>query len=215
MIIRPAPPGILCLDTVTPCGDADIQAFWNAGFRAAFRYAQNVTAGEFALWLGRGFGFGLVGYSREPGWSPSAETGHEDAAAMLAAAKRLGIPAGLTLWNDFEGPAKGTAPEAAIAHVDAYAADIAAAQDIAGVYIGSGPILTGAEWYARPNVHRYAKAGSRQRDRFDAAVEPARGYCWTQGLPFNETVQGSRVVIDKGFLAQDYGGDSVTLVYAE
>lgn len=212
LVARPAPPNTKIADTVTPVlAPEALDALWADGYRALGRYRQNLTAEELAVGTAYGFGYLLIGESRAEGWAPSKATGTADAAAFLAWAKQLAIPVGACLVDDCETPGQAVPTSDRIAHVDAYAAPVAGAGYLAATYIGEGYGLTGSEWQARPNVHRYGKSCSRLLDYASNVIEPARGYSWVQGRPPNLRV--GPTPIDGGLLTQDYQGGSMVLVY--
>lgn len=214
-VVARAPFG-LAVDSDEVFTDAALEAIWARGARVIITYAEILTAALLARYTGGAhpFGVSVITYSRANGWTPSADTGAADAKRALDVVHSLGVPPGLVLWDDIEGPAQGIQPSALIDHVDSHGAIVAAAADIAGVYIGWGAGLTSEEWQSRPNTHRYWKAGGITRDRAMKAVEPSRGWTCIQGLPFNQK-PGGGAVVDLDFLVQDQRGDGVTCIYAE
>lgn len=210
LIVRPAP---LCLavDSVEEFSDSALDALWAWGARGIFAY-QGLRASAFARYLAKRFFVGFVGYSRSPGWVPSAATGAQDAKSVLDHVHGvLQVPAGVTIFDDVEEPSAAAGHEALIEHVDGHAAPVAAAHDVAGDYVGDSCGLTSEEWQARPNVHRYWQSCALIRDRFGKAVEPARGWCVVQGRPPNYRIGAAQVDVD--FVKQDYCGASPTVVY--
>lgn len=210
LIVRPAPP-CLAVDTVEPISQAEVAALKAYGVKAVFRYLQNLSAGELAMLTRAGLGVGLVGESRGPGWVPSATTGAQDAASHLALAKALGVPAGMVIFDDVEGPSTAAGEGPLLAHVDTYGAALKSGEKIAGVYVGDSCGLTSEEWQARPDVHRYWASCSRILDRFGKAVWPSRGWSVFQMRPPNYRIGGREYDLDA--LTQDYFGSSTTLLY--
>jgi hypothetical protein len=209
-------PVCLAVDTVTAFTQPAIDAVRARGARVAMRYATGPYAigpAELALLLQNEMGVALYIASRKEGWDPSVATGDADAAAALAHVRTLGIPAGVTLIDDFETPNVKALTVDRIGHLDHAAAGIVAGGFEAGAYLGANCGLTSAEWYERPDVTRYVKSGSRVEDFNGAIVEPLRGYCGVQGLPFNEQV--GPIQVDWCFLKEDHMGGRLMLVYDE
>jgi len=211
-VIAPAPVGLAC-DTDMILSDSALDALWTWGARVILTYAEVLSPAVLARYAGKRFGVGVLTYSRKNAWEPTADTGAADAKRALDAVHSLQVPMGLTILDDVEGPSPAGGPASIIAHVDAHAAAIAAAGDVAGDYIGWGTLLTSEEWQARPNVHAYYKAGGISRDRFNKAIEPARGWQIVQGLPFNRNVGGG--IVDADFMSHDMRGSAFQAIFAE
>lgn len=219
-IIRPARIGAVWVDSDELFTDTALDALYAACARGILTYAEVLAANPAALarYVERtssrpeGFQVSLLTYSRPNGWVPSAATGTQDATRALDVVHSLGVPTGLNLWDDVEGPSQAVSYTAIIEHVDAHALPISRAGDIPGPYIGWGTQLSSEEWYARPNDHAYWKAGGITRDRFAKAVEPARGWQFVQGLPFDQRVGPAVVDFDAAF--QDQRGSRAMVIEA-
>ena len=201
LVVRPAPSGLAC-DTYEVLSPAAIAVCKAWGAKGIVRCLDNTTAEELVNIPAAGLWLGFYTSSRAPKWTPSAATGHEDAARVIAFVQKHGLPRGATFWDDLEEPNGLAGPQAMIDHVDACAGDVTAFGCMAGDYIGDSCGLTSEEWYARPNVHRYWASCSVIVDRFGKAVVPyARGWSLLQLRPPNIT-PAAGVQID---------GDAVTL----
>ena len=210
MIVKPAPP-CLAADSVEQFSDTALGDLWAYGVRGLFVY-QGCSLATLQRYLAKNFWVGFVGYSRSPGWSPSAATGAADAASALDHVHgTLGVPKGVTIFDDLEAPLASAGVRGLLEHIDTHAAAIHAAADTAADYVGEGCGLTSAEWQSRPNVHAYWKSGSRVVDRFGAIVEPQRGWSVVQGRPFNLAVGAA---VDLDFVCEDYFGASILVVSA-
>lgn len=210
--IRDVPP-CLAVDSDMVFSDTGLDAIWAYGGRLIITYAEILTAQVLARYTAKHFAVSVITYSRKPGWTPNAATGAADAKRALDVVHSLGVPSGLTIWDDCEGPAPTAPVHDFMAHVDAHAAAVAAAGDVAGDYLGYGCPLTSTEWYARPNVHAYWKSGGLVTDRMGNAVDTRRGYQLVQLLPFNQNL-GAGAIVDLDGCGGDYLGSRVKAIYA-
>jgi hypothetical protein len=210
-LIIKAAPNCHCVDSIETFTDDQLDALWALGMRAIGVYATIVTAATLARYVAKGFLVFFCTTSRAPGWQPSAATGKADGVAAIAKLAALGVPAGVTLYNDFETPATGASSGDRIAHVDAFAAS-AIAVCRPGVYIGASTALTSAEWYMRPQIVAYAESCSDVRDFQNVPIRTPRGWQWQQFERPNQNVAGANV--DFGALHPDFRGDVVQCVGA-
>jgi hypothetical protein len=195
--------GVDCVTILTPHSAAALKA---AGAAFVVRYLGSLSIVERDAILGAGLGLMLVTFSRAPGWPsangpifPSAELGASDGASSVAQAKKLGLPAGVQLWRDFEGPPAGTTAEQTIAYVNAWTDAVVAAGYVAGLYVGFGIPLTPEQLYDL-KVTAYWHSCSQVPE---VAV---RGYQMRQAYPPNQTLGGVSVDIDH--VSADAMGDT-------
>ena len=147
--------------------------------RFVFRYVPlpglgghgDIDPGELEAIIDAGLMLGLVQHCRLPGWAASGMQGTLDGKAASYAAKLAGYQLGTHLAFDLEGCRDVGAPVAA--HVNAWAAEVAAAGYEPLLYVGYAAGLTPAELGALPDVHAYWS------DYGPRSVTP-RGFCLTQ-----------------------------------
>ena len=96
MIIQPAPNGARGVDTMLRFNAARAKAIKDAGYDFIVRYIEALTVAERDCILGIGLALLAVGYSRRPGWMPSAELGAQDAAHHIEHATAVGLMRGMT-----------------------------------------------------------------------------------------------------------------------
>jgi hypothetical protein len=178
--------GVDCVTILTPASAARLKA---DGHDFAVRYLGSVSTTERDAILGAGLALLFVGYSRKPGWSPSANLGAQDGATAVAHAKALGLPTGLSLFCDLETPNPTSASADIIAYVNAWSTVVQGAGYIAGLYVGFGCGLTSQELYDL-KVTGYWHSCSYVPD---VAV---RGYQMIQDTKANQIVDGVQVDTD-------------------
>lgn len=137
------------------------------------------------------------------------EDGAQDELAQL---KALGIPPGVTVWLDLEGrKAWDTEASKLIGLIESWAAPIAAAGYVAGLYCGVPQPLTSRQLYKLSGITRYWKGQGRQVDRPTGAIaEPDCGFCMTQMYP---SVTWAGVLVDANMVGQDYRGRLPTAMF--
>lgn len=193
--------GIDC-DTVLIAAKAQALAQSNVDF--VTRYLGSLTVPELQTILAAGLGLGLVTFSRAPGWTPSASQGTQDGALDVAHLRALGVPQGMLAWIDLEGSGGDVATTAAWA--SARAKEVKAAGFEAGIYVGSGCVLSATQLYQLP-VTRYWRA-------FNQGIpEPACGFCQMQLFPPNRSLDG--VLVDVDITCADYLRRAPTLLVAD
>ena len=197
MIVAPIPVGARLADTIAVITAAEAKALKTAGIDGMIRYWESLASAEVTDILAAGMGLCVVGYSRQPGWVPSATLGAVDAQAEIMRCRALfgASLQDMILWCDLEGCA-GPAPVTA-AYLDAFGAEVTAAGALAGVYVGATPGgLDGPGLYAVPTISRYWRSQS-------FVPEPTCGYCLTQLYP---TTSRGGVSVDLDFAGSDYHG---------
>ena len=169
------------------------------------RYLGQLTPPELAIILEAGLGVELVTFSHAPGWEPSAALGNDEGHVDVARLAELGIPTGMVVWIDLEG--SGGDAAATAAWVNARATVLVEAGYVAGLYVGAGCVLDGAELYALPHVTRYWRAFN------EGIPEPACGFCQFQLFPPDQTLAG--VLVDLDFTQEDYARRTPMMLVAE
>lgn len=167
--VAAAAPGAQGFDTDTEIPSGTAIALRKAGFDFAIRYLSrgtgqqtgdlsNVEAGAI---LNAGLALMAVQHCARPGWLPSAVLGdgYGQAAVMNAAA--VGLPRGLTLWLDLEGVAPYATSSEAIAYCNAWAAQVASAGFVPGLYVGAQQPLSSDELYWRLRIKHYWRSASK------------------------------------------------------
>lgn len=189
--------GVDTIATFTPAMAARLKA---AGYDFVVRYLGALHPTERDAILGAGLGLLAVGYSRRPGWAPSAALGASDGAQAVAHAQVAGLMPGMTLFCDLEGPASGTTSGDCIAYINAWAAPVVAAGFVAGVYVGYAIPMTPSQLYHDLQVTAYWASCSRPQ------AVAVRGYMMTQDPHANQIVAGIQVDIDT--ITADANGDT-------
>lgn len=187
MIVAPATSGAHGIDTWLNLTSPACARLHSAGYAFAVQYLGRLTSVIRDAVLESGLALLAVTTCRKPGWAPSEDLGTRDGADAVTYAQAAGLPEGMTLYLDFEGPGSGAL--ACAAHVDAWAHQVTGAGYVAGLYVGYGVPLTPAELYALA-VTTYWHSCS---DAPDVAV---RGYAMTQLRPPNVHVCGVEVDLD-------------------
>jgi hypothetical protein len=176
------------------------------GIRGVWRYLSALTPAEVALILASGLELYFVNFAHGAGWQASTAGGVTDAQRDLARLTVLGIPRGVHVAFDCEGPAAGI--PALDNHLGSYANNIAAAKYLPALYVGEGALLSSAQLFAAPFVLYWA-ACSRLVDAANVAQVPWCGYSIIQGRPFDVTLDdgaGTKVIVDYDSVIQDFSG---------
>jgi Domain of unknown function (DUF1906) len=150
-------------DTSAKLCRASAKAAATMGFQFAIQYvslgdplASDVDAETIAVITGEIGAVWIIQRVRNPGWSPAKVIGQADGRAAAANALRAGYLAGATLWQDLEGIAAGTSPQAVIDYTCAWGDAVLAEGYLHGLYAGYAGILTPAQLYATlPTVRSY------------------------------------------------------------
>jgi len=202
MNVVPIPVGSMGFDTDTQLTADTAAKLAAAGASFVVRYLGSITSTELVAIQAAGLGVSLVTFARPPGWMPSAAMGAEDGANDVARLHTLGVPPGMVIWIDLEGSG-GSAPDTE-AWVNARSAALVAAGYLAGLYVGDGCVLGGAELYSLPHITRYWRG-------FNAGIPtPECGFCQMQLFPPDQVVDGVQVDID--FVQKDYNGRLPTML---
>jgi len=198
LIVKPATNGSRGVDTVTRFSASLAAQVKAAGFDFVVRYLGALTTTERDRILGAGLALLAVGYSRRPGWRPTAEMGAADGVLAVSRARGCGLPSGLSLFCDLEGPA-GTASDC-IGYVNGWAHVVQDAGYLAGLYVGYGVPLTARQLYYSLAVTGYWDSCS-----INPLVE-VRGYQMRQLSPPNQHAFGTLIDID--VIQTDAKGDT-------
>ncbi|PSR20082.1 MAG: hypothetical protein C7B45_16655 [Sulfobacillus acidophilus] len=193
MITYALPPGTKAVD-LSSTGHAATwyQALLAQGIAAVFLDAATPgVLADIATALSMGLAVGLFQGYYTPAWAVPS-TAAQRAAAIVAIAQQAGFPAHatvpVTLWLDLE--ACGGVPATTIyAWVTNWGQVVQAAGYQAGVYVGAGQPLSGAQLYALPTITAYWRSASQVPD------VPTRGYQLVQGV-WNQSVDGVAVDYD-------------------
>jgi hypothetical protein len=201
-----ATPNALYCDTDQVLTAAACNLLLAHGIRGVWRYPEDVTVEEHNVILASGLEEYFVGHAHAPGWQASAAGGQADGQRQIAALTRLGIPQGVHLAFDLEGPASGI--PAVISHVTSHANVVLAAKCIPALYVGEGALLSSAQLFQLPS-QLYWAAVSRLVDAAGTAQVPWCGYSVYQGDPFDVVLDdgaGTKVTIDYDYVKQDFQG---------
>jgi hypothetical protein len=203
-VVRSAAPGLKGVDLVSTVTLAGARRLQEAGVGFVVRYLGLLTKAEMNGILGAGLGISFVTLSRSPGWEASATIGKEDGDLAAIRAHNLEVPAGATIWCDFEG---ADPKSDRMGYVNAWAREVAAAGFQPGLYVGYSDAPLSSEELYHLAVVRYWHSCS--------IVPPVaeRGYCLVQSNPANVWLCGMQVDLD--VTRNDEKGDAVSLVYAE
>jgi hypothetical protein len=205
MIVQPIPVGARLADTITVLTDTTCKALKAAGMDGVVRYWETLTPAEVQNILDASLGLSVCGYSRAPGWVPSAALGTQDGYDELAKAQALfgQVMEDMDLWIDLEGCAGPS--EATSEYLQAAGAALTSHLARAGVYVGDDPGgLDGPGLYAPAAITGYWRSPS-------IVPEPACGYSRSQLWP---TVFRGGVSVDIDFCGSDRRGRVGTWIVA-
>jgi Domain of unknown function (DUF1906) len=188
LIVQPATPGSRGVDTIAHITYEQAKALYAAGYRFAVRYLGHISPAEVIDITSGGLALLFVaGYSRRPGWVPTASMGAQDGCQVNAHLLELGAT-GTSIYVDFEGPAGDKA--ACLLYGNAAAHAIQHGGSPAGVYVGYGIPLDSVELYWSLAFTGYWKSLSNVPDI------DIRGYQMIQHGPANQKVCGVQVDIN-------------------
>ncbi len=191
--------GALGVDCVTVIANkAMADGLYAHGFTFACRYLGSLSSSEVDVILESGMALMPVTYSRNPGWLPSAALGGADGNQAVSRCMAAGIPKGVTVWLDLEGPGGHAAD--VIDWVNAWADVVKSAGYDPGLYCGYGTLLTSHELYML-HVDRYWHSVSRVTDSAGQLAEPACGWSMIQ---LNPSVMRAGVWVDVDVIQEDY-----------
>lgn len=191
LVAAPAFVGARGIDTVAVLTAQSAAALKKWGVDYVVRYGGSLTAGEVGVCTAAGLRVMMVGYSRAPGWQPTAGTGTDDGNTAVIHAKQAGLLLSTCLFCDVEGCA-GTAADV-IAYCTAWFQAVHGAGYTAAIYVGAGNLLNAAQLMALPFTC-YWKSLS-------AVEAPSCGWQMIQLYP-SVTVAG--VYVDISVVQQDY-----------
>lgn len=189
MIVTKSSDGALGVDTILTFTKPMAARFKAAGYDFVVRYLGALTDYERDAILESGLALLAVGYSRRPGWKPSDTLGTQDGLHHIDCAKKSGLPTGMSIFCDLEGPG-GTGNDS-IAYVNNWAHVIQSEGYVAGLYVGYGIQLTSDQMYHALAVTAYWDSCSRNQD------VSVRGFQMVQRYPGNQHVLGYQVDIDE------------------
>jgi Domain of unknown function (DUF1906) len=199
------PIGSKGIDTVTVLNSTTCDRLKLTGVDFVVRYLGGVTDDELNVILTSGLGVQLVTYSRAVGWMPDSEMGVSDGQTDVTRLKTLGVPENMVLWLDLEG--SGGSSVGTGAWAAARSSVVTQAGYIAGLYVGSGCILSGPELYALANVKRYWRA-------FNSGIPDIQcGYSQFQLYPPDQMLAG--IEVDYDYSTSDYTGRVPTMLVAD
>ena len=197
MLIQPAPNGARGVNTTLRFNAPRAQAIKNAGYQFIIRYLEALTIAERDCILGAGLGLLAVGYSRRPGWLPTADLGAQDGAHHVEHATAAGLMRGMTLYCDLEGPGAATTGASCIGYVNTWARIVQSAGYIAGAYLGYGIPLSSSQLYHSLAVTQYWSGGGHPVD--------VRGYSMVQD---NRSITVAGLLVDVDTISTDGRGDT-------
>jgi len=204
-LVTATPNAIYC-DTDTTLTTPMCNLLLAHGIRGVWRYLSALTSAEVALILASGLELYFVNFAHDPGWQASTAGGVADAKRDLVCLGKLGIPIGVHVAFDCEGPAAGI--PALDNHLASYANNVAQSKYLPAIYVGQGALLSSAQLYSLPFVLYWASC-SRLVDAASVAQVPWCGYSIFQGRPFDVTLDdgaGTKVTIDYDSVIQDFNG---------
>jgi len=193
MICRPIPVGARLTDSVTLVTAPIALRLKDEGIDGCVQYLGSVTPEIANGILNAGLGLLLVTYADA-----------FDGKVAGARAKALRYPAGATVFLDIEGlETLHTETGLFESEIDNWSKDVEAEGGfMPGIYTGVPQPLTSTELFLRRPV-RYWKGQGSLRDRFNALVEPACGWCMTQMYP---TVVRGGIEVDFNVVGADFEG---------
>jgi Domain of unknown function (DUF1906) len=211
--VAPVAAGNIGLDTDTIITPAVAAGLFASGFRFSVRYlsrtqpqsATDLSPAEATNILGAGLGLMAVQHCDRQGWSPTAALGNQYGLAAAVNATSVGLPSGVTIWLDLEGPLASTPAENVIAFVNAWASQVSTPtyNYVPGLYVGFQDILTSDQLYWRLRLKTYWSSASTVPD------VAQRGYCMIQSLA-PSPVDG--ISIDRDVVQFDNFGGVPTLL---
>ncbi len=187
-------------DTTQPLTTARAEGLAAAGMRFAVRYLGSLTSAEVDTIHAAGMRVFPVTFGLKHGTPPSAILGSNFGMSSVLEMRKIGMPAGVTVWLDLEDMS-GTAADIQ-AFVNAWATAVLAAGYRAGLYVGAGAVLTSKELYSL-KVTYYWHSLSRVSDRNGAIAEPDCGWCMYQLYP---SINVAGTLVDVDVIQKDYRG---------
>jgi Domain of unknown function (DUF1906) len=166
------PAGHIGCDTDSVITATTAVACCKAGFAFAIRYLARTVPQRFGdlrseeaeAILGGGLGLMAVQHCDGQGWSPTAASGKDYGVAAVINAQEVGLPPGVSVWVDLEGPLPSSPAAEVIAFCNAWYAEVADAGYVPGIYVGFDEILTSDQLYHRLRMRHYWKSASTVPD---------------------------------------------------
>jgi len=211
------PPGVRGFDVNAPLTADSAAAFSRHGYRYAIRYVRrqpkhkyDLTADEANAILDTGLALGVVQHVESAGaWTPTADKGAANGEVAAEEATAIGIPAGVCVWCDLEGVARGTPADAVIDYCNRWHAAVAAAGFVPGLYVGWHCGLTQSQLYRSLRFTHYWGAYNLDTDEAPAV----RGLQMRQGAARPvDRVTGFDVAFDTDVVVGDALGGFPTVV---
>ncbi len=184
--VVPAPQGLMGFDCDFTLTQQDVASYVSQGYKFCIRYLTraapteqpgDLTNDEANTILAGGLALMAVQHVAASPWTPSQSLGAQYGDNAVACAKEVGLPPGMNIWLDLEGVAAGTDAQTVIDYCNAWAAQVAGAGYVPGLYVGAGAILDSDELYWDLQFQHYWRSGS---DVPDVAI---RGYQLFQRIP--------------------------------
>lgn len=209
LVAQPAWPGARGVDCVTPINEAFADWLVAERFDYVSRYLGSLSGEEVQVIVSRGLAFFPVCYA-----------GHRDPGPHVTALTALGIPTGVTVWNDLESvPPEGDANAKAVrvcTELNYWAMGIRGPSGDKwdpGLYMANDPLITSVE-AGGLILDRYWEGAALILDRFGRPVIPGLstgpiGWCGKQIVPIDiRTWRGkpTPAPIDVDFVYEDFRG---------
>lgn len=191
----------LGFDTHTVITRKTAEAFAGQGYTFCLRYVSrgsvgrqgDLTAGEAADILAAGLALMPVQQPADAGWLPTAARGNIYGRNAAAAARAIGIPAGVTVWLDLDGVASDSTEQDVLEYCASWYEAVEAAGYLPGLYVGERCGLDDAEPGAVPFQCFWKSPGK-------AAVIPVGASQMFQS-PMDAKVNGMAIDVDQIKLA--------------
>jgi hypothetical protein len=199
LTVQPAISGAKGVDTIARITHEQAKALYAFGYTFAVRYLGHVTLAEVTDITQAGLGvLFIAGYSRAPGWVPTASMGALNGAQAIIDARKIGC-IGASIYLDFEGPNSKSSKADCLLYANAAAHAIQQGGSPAGLYVGWGIPLDSVELYWALSFTGYWKSMSNVPDVGN------RGYQMIQHSPANQVICG--VTVDVDTIQTDHKGD--------
>src|SRR5579871_100512 len=193
--VEPAVPSAPGFDSNTIVTSSVAQQCFSQGYKFCIRYlslgpqaAKDLSNREAYDILGSGLALMPVQHVRHPGWSANQDLGQNDGQNAAGNAQAVDLPAGINIWLDLEGLARGTSAQDVIDHCRAWYDAVFSAGFVPGIYVGADAILSGQQLLDLPFQHYW-------RSQSKVPEIPVRGYQLLQLYP-SISINGVAVDID-------------------
>ncbi|MGH6871963.1 MAG: glycoside hydrolase domain-containing protein [Rhizomicrobium sp.] len=168
-----APPGTIGFDCDFTLTASDVAGYVSQGYKFCIRYitraqpteqSGDLTTSEANTILNGGLALMAVQHVAASPWNPTGPLGTQYGNNAVSCAQEVGLPPGMNLWVDLEGVASGTSSQDVIDYCNAWAAPVAAAGYVPGLYVGADAILNSDELYWDISYQHYWRSGSSVPD---------------------------------------------------